>query len=301
MIVGAGLAGLIAAHAFPSEQIYEMSDGPAQIAQHKALLRFRSPAVGELTGIEFTPVKVRKGIWMNDAFRAPDIALCNHYSQKVIGELLERSIWNLDAAIRYIAPEDFYERLIEVLANRINWASPVNFQVAQGAKGLITISTAPLPVLLKEFGIETEIKFTSASITVDRFRIPGADVYQTVYFPDPEMELYRASITGDLLIAEYTKEPKDNSGLAEIYKAFGLKATPIALGTVDQKFGKIVDIPPMERRRLIAKLTNDHNVFSLGRFATWRNILLDDVVHDASIVKRLMNATKYERNLKQKG
>jgi hypothetical protein len=39
------------------------------------------------------------------------------------------------------------------------------------------------------------------------------------------------------------------------------------------------------------RLTHEHNVFSLGRFATWRNILLDDVVDDIVQVKRLLKSS----------
>ena len=73
MIVGAGLAGLISAHIFPGERIIEASPEPKQ--SHRALLRFRSPAVGELTGIEFKPVTVRKAIWSNGHFHNPTIAM----------------------------------------------------------------------------------------------------------------------------------------------------------------------------------------------------------------------------------
>jgi hypothetical protein len=44
------------------------------------------------------------------------------------------------------------------------------------------------------------------------------------------------------------------------------------------------------RKQLLFRLTHEHNVFSLGRFATWRNILLDDVVDDIVQVKRLLKS-----------
>ena len=41
------------------------------------------------------------------------------------------------------------------------------------------------------------------------------------------------------------------------------------------------------------KMTVDHGVYSLGRFATWRNILLDDVVKDIDVIKSMMGQDKY--------
>ena len=45
----------------------------------------------------------------------------------------------------------------------------------------------------------------------------------------------------------------------------------------------------MVRKELIHRLSMEANVYSLGRFATWRNILLDDVVEDARRIQRMMD------------
>ena len=104
-IVGAGLAGLIAAHAWPQATVLEAAPKPR--AGHRALLRFRSEAVGRLTGIEFRRVTVRKGIWADGAYQHPAIRWANLYAQKVVNRLAgDRSIWNLETSERFIAPED---------------------------------------------------------------------------------------------------------------------------------------------------------------------------------------------------
>ena len=77
----------------------------------------------------------------------------------------------------------------------------------------------------------------------------------------------------------------------EIERAFG-----IALGncekleSVEQKYGKIAPIDDAVRKQLLFRLTHEHNIYSLGRFATWRNILLDDVVDDITMIKKLLKA-----------
>jgi hypothetical protein len=119
-------------------------------------------------------------------------------------------------------------------------------------------------------------------------------VHQTVYFPSPSTHLYRASLVGDLLICECTTlEPLP---YAQLITAFGLAADQIThLDTTEQKYGKISPIDPVWRKQFMFTLTQDNNIFSLGRFATWRNILLDDVVKDIAVIRKLMAATNYDR------
>jgi len=298
MIVGAGLAGLVAAHALPKQPIFEAAMEPRE--SHKALLRFRSDDVARVTGIEFKEVEVRKGIWLNPkgGWVEPSIEIANLYSTKVLGKLLSRSIWNLAPVARYIAPDDFYERLVANVAARIEWGRPVDFREAKGEPGP-WISTAPLPVVTKALGIEDEIEFDRAAITVERWRIPNCDVYQTVYFPSPNHTLYRASITGDVLILEFVGDPYGTYAL-DVKEAFALPA-PLyemeLLEKVNQKYGKIAPVNDEKRKALIGHLSSEHNIYSLGRFATWRNILLDDVVNDISVIKRLTTMDRYEQRL----
>lgn len=295
MIVGAGFAGLIAAHLFPRMPIVEARDRPGE--GHKALLRFRSPAVGELVGVSFREVTVRKGIWMGGGWVQPNIRAANLYSRKTLGAMLDRSVWSTETVQRWVAPEDLYAQLVEALADRISWNTKVDFR--DGEEPLI--STAPLPVVLKALGIEHDQDFRHAPISVQRYRVADADVFQTVYFPSPEHGVYRASITGDLLIVEFAKGSMGDWE-DEVQAAFGLDiseriaVTPV--DSVEQRYGKIAPIEDGPRKALLAQLTTRHNIFSIGRFATWRNLLLDDLVHDAAVVKRLINASDYERRLK---
>lgn len=291
-IVGAGLAGLLAAQAWPTIAIFEAAAEPRP--QHRALLRFRSDAVSRLTGIEFTPVLVRKGIWSEGRFRQPNIALANQYAEKTLGRLEgDRSIWHIEPVTRYIAPEDFYEQLIEMHKVKICWGIEYEFSTTK----FPVISTAPLPHVLKKIiGHRPKEEFLRAPITVSRYRIPNCRLYQTIYFPDPELLTYRASISGDLLIVESIGGPhgltEGCDDLAAIAIAFGLRQIDnvTLLETVNQRFGKIVPLPDAVRKHLLYRLTNERQIYSLGRFATWRNILLDDVVSDIDVIKRLLRS-----------
>lgn len=293
MIIGAGYAGLIAAHAFPGKPIYEAQPEPREM--HKALLRFRSDAVSQLTGIEFRAVTVRKGVWLCNKFCQPDIRLANMYSQKCLGELRgDRSIWSVEPVTRYIAPETLYEQMVENVGARIYWDSSIELSPAVDLPQAIT--TAPLPVTLDQLNVTTEAQFHHAPITVIRFRVPRCDLHQTVYFPTARHTLYRASITSDLLIAEFAGEP-EGGWASDMELALNLPLDIEPLEEAKQSYGKIAPIDETNRRAILGLLTTQHNVYSIGRFATWRNILLDDVVHDCGVVKRLMRGDLYEQRL----
>lgn len=304
VIAGAGLAGLLAAHAWPQAAVFEPNPEPKEA--HKALLRFRSQSVSRLVGIEFKEVVVRKGIWEGGKFVAPNICSANHYSAKILGSLeAERSIWNLDPVKRYIAPESLYEQLIESVGKRIEWGEAWSY--APSTRTSIvrpTISTAPLPLVLKAVGIESAVEFKRSPIQVSRYRVANCSVYQTIYFPAPQQPVYRASITGDLLIVEHVAcdhngSPREleTAELLDVMQAFGIYNLGAALGSVEQRYGKIVPLPAEQRRSLLHRLTVERHIYSLGRFATWRNLLLDDVVDDLDVIRRLMRASEYETRL----
>jgi hypothetical protein len=289
VIIGAGLAGLLAAQAWPTAKVFEAAPGPAQM--HAALLRFRTDAVARLTGVEFRRVRVHKGIWSDGSYVVPGVRVANLYARKVVGRPAgDRSIWSTEPVDRYVAPETLYEQLVEAAGNRILWGVPAAFSDFREP----VVSTAPLQLPLAALAIPCEHKFERAGITVERWRVAGADVFQTVYFPDNDTLVYRASMTGDLLIIESIVGEESAKlhlvNLRMVANAFGLDPEACeALDASHQRFGKIVPLPDAERKRLLFRLTHDHGIYSLGRFATWRNILLDDVVGDIAVIKRLAN------------
>lgn len=298
-IIGAGLAGLLAAHAWPRAVVYERAEAPK--STHRAVLRFRSPAAAVLTGQTFKVVKVRKGIWSDGAFVQPNVRVANHYALKVLGRVAaDRSIWNLANEERFIAPDDFYERMVEAVGDRIRWG--VKADIAAMAKESQIVTTIPLPAAMRALQVcpQQHPSFAAKPITVMRIRIHGVNAYQTVYFPDPGNPMYRASLEGDTLICEFAGEHSHLSAALEegcdrARLVFGLENMHFELddyGT--QPLGKIEPLPDGIRKSLLYQMSRDHGVFSLGRFATWRNVLLDDVVNDIQVIKQLLRADSYD-------
>lgn len=313
IIIGSGMAGLLAACKFPGAKIY---DKEAPQVRHRALLRFRDTSVSELTGIPFKKVTIQKGVYQDGKLITGSCGfdLQNRYAMKVTNHLVARSINDLSPSVRYIAPDDFHQQLIDRFQHRIMGGFPMdkvwmdNIRECGFEKKMSIINTAPMPVMLEACGIETEFNFETSmsSINVDRFEIniDVCDLHQTVYYPDPRTDVYRASITGRTLIIESLPRIDDNIGLEEIKmvcESFGIHHSWLNYDTCEhtqQKYGKISGLPMEERERLMYLMTSEFSVFSVGRFACWREgLLLDDVAKDLGKVERLISVSDYRRNL----
>lgn len=313
-IIGAGLTGLIAAHIFQQAEVWEANTADA-MQDHKALLRFRSRAVEEVTGIPFREVTVRKGIWSGQEFIQPNIRVANAYSYKCTGKVMPRSIWDIAPCQRYIAPDDFVEQLRANVGARIKYGQKFSFfgrcqTITQLPKDFQTynpvISTVPMSYAARQIIPSGTLPlFEHKSIRVYRYDLGNEhDVHQTVYFPYGDTNVYRASITGRTLIMEATKELKQ-ADLCSVIVAFDLgflqTATISEFQSTSQRYGKIAPVDNDWRRGFIHHLSDRLNVYSLGRFGTWRNILLDDVVHDCAVIKRLINSDYYTKGMVRAG
>jgi len=299
MIIGAGFSGLITAFILDKEPIFESAEKPVE--NYKPFLRFRSDAISKLTRIEFKKIHVHKGIFYQGGFHQPNIYFSNCYSKKCLKFIYsDLSIWNIDTTDYFIAPENFYYQLLDTHKKRINWKSPVNLR-PHITRGEPIITTIPMPITARELDCNIEdIEFKYAPITILRYRVPQINVHQTIYFPDPQHNLFRANITGDILICEFSGNPETNfdfwkKELCVAFCLFGLELEEIGNG--EQIYGNIIDIDESARKKIISELTKKHDVFSIGRLATWRNIFLDDIVNDAEKIKKLIGEAGFEKRI----
>lgn len=287
-ILGAGLAGCLAGIAFPDAEIKEMLDTPSI---HKAILRFRSDAVSRFTGIPFKKVTVHKGIFSNGKFVDCNIRIANSYSDKVTGFINDRSIWNTKSCERWIAPEDFHQQIYDMCSGRIQlgYNEPLNDDVA--------ISTLPLSVLAAELGLEERAPICYANpIYVTTVKIEDCDVYQTIYYPDNRTDVYRASLESGKLIIE-SIAPILNREISAVLDSFAIRRYEIMEMSYKQCFGKIVYPNVEEVKEFIYDLTDNHNIYSLGRSALLKDILLDDTLQDIKRIKEMMVKTDYQKRL----
>ena len=292
-IIGAGLTGLIAAYAFKDAVIHEYLKEPKV---HKAVLRFRTEEVSKLTGIPFKKVLVHKAVAVSGNFVTPNIRHMNHYSLKVTGGYSERSIGNLEPAIRYIAPVDFHQQMLDHHKDRIFFDSDIPLTEMTTPM----ISTLPLSVLVDKFKLDAQLPkeaLASAPIYVTTATVGHCDLYQTVYFPEFDTPIYRASITGNQIIIE-SMQPITNDDARKVVDTFGLSGGSvhaIGLSNMEQKIGKFEPLEEEYRKQLMYDITTSLGIYSLGRHATWRKILLDDVVQDINQIQRMIKTSAYDR------
>lgn len=291
-IIGAGLTGCLAAYAFKDAVVHEYLEAPKV---HKAVLRFRTEEVSKLTGIPFKKVLVHKAVAVGRDFVTPTLRHMNQYSLKVTGGYFERSIGNLEPATRYIAPVDFHQRMLDHLDGRVFYGSDVELVDMETP----VISTLPLKVLIDKFKLDAQLPkeaLASAPIYVTTVDHPHCELYQTVYFPDPCTSIYRVSMTGSQMIIE-SMAPITRVDLDRVCDLLYLPRNKANQINFKQVIGKFEPLEEDYRKQLMYDITSSLGIYSLGRHATWRKILLDDVVQDISRIESMMKTSAYNRML----
>lgn len=309
-VIGAGMAGLFAA-AVLREECTSVEEAQSELPNnHSAVLRFRSSIVGDTLNIPFKSVNVIKAV---QSLGNP-IADAVSYSLKTNGRATLRSIVSAQGKIeeRFIAPPDFIERMSRKVV------CPINFDatwVPLASEKALTISTIPMPILMKLLEYEHSPAFSYVEGYSCNLELRDTDLCATIYIPDPTQNAYRASITGSRLIIEYafpraTKEQAADmmkvltdypsnamNHILKILQLFGMDKRQIVLKPEfkAQQYAKILPIDDNVRKRFILWASEHHNIYSFGRFATWRtDLLMDDLVQDLRVIQRIANGeSKY--------
>jgi hypothetical protein len=325
-IIGAGMAGLVAANMLRRHDVEIIERGEKLPHNHTALLRFRTTAVSDATGIPFQRETVHKGLWDGEkVVNTPTIAHLNRYSAIVTnGELHNRSIFNLASAERWVAPVDF----VDLMARNLKIEFNRDFsRISHICYDEPVISTVAMPFMMKMFGWPDPPDFKYLPVWTLRATIfrPISNICQTLYNTELEVPWYRATIHGQQLTLEFMHEPSFVNGItgplmlakqaidmffnhkqiAVLSSEDGVAGWIATNGFVSAHItdiqpnkipiGKIRPIEEKVRKAFMIWLTDKYNIYSLGRFACWRNILLDDVVQDVKRIEAMIEAgTTYE-------
>lgn len=299
-IIGAGLAGLLAANMLRNKKPTVFEIAPSLPNNHSAVLRFRSHIIGDVTGIDFQKVDVIKASmkWLNP------VADALAYAEKCTGMLLSnRSIpTEVEIAERYIAPTDLIKQLS--IGADIYYGTKTDSWL--GREGP-TISTIPMPVLMDILHYPESVHFNAVNGTNIKAKISNCKAYVSLYVPSPVFSFSRVSITGDELIAEFP-QTKPGSGIADHLEIFaaasmlGLQKDRLSdIVIKEQSYAKIQEIDDGIRKRFITWATDTHNIYSLGRFACWRpGLLLDDLVKDVRLIEGWIKGGQYTRRIDRK-
>jgi hypothetical protein len=306
IIIGAGQAGLLAARSMSIHNPTIIEQQEELPNNHSALLRFRSSIVGDSVGIPFQKVRVYKGVLQEDAHTItnnPTIRDANAYSYKTTGKAIERSIINTEDVTRYIAPPNFIQSLAsgaDITYNQ-NAKDCLHHRTANLVveKDIPVISTIPMPILMDILNYPDYQTFQYLPIWTINCELEHTSVYQTLYVPYDKAEPYRVSITGNIMTLEFCREPNDPEMeyISYYLDTLSIYTEVKNITNGQQSYGKIVPIDEYERQKFILWATQNHNIYSLGRFATWRNILLDDVMKDIKIINSfILQSNSYQRN-----
>lgn len=303
VIVGAGMAGLLAANMLRSRSSI-MESAESLPNNHSAVLRFRTSVVSDVLGIEFRKVRVMRAV---KSWRNP-LADALSYSYKCNGVADLRSIAHADGSIvdRWVAPPDLIARMADMLpTGTICLGAPFTEAMMMDAarRREPVISTMPMPVamkLLRWEGEQPDFRYRhGCNILVS---LQDVAAWASLYVPDPTYLGSRVSLMGDQMViecpgcdAEDMMKKDDQFGAVEemVTEALAMVGLP---GTCakqyelrPQRYAKIMPINEQIRKNFIMWASTTFSFYSLGRFATWRpSLLLDDVVHDVRVIQRMI-------------
>lgn len=328
-IIGAGPAGIMACGGVPGCSGLWVFDSRTSLSNdHQAVFRLRDPRVALLLGCHAREAKVtkeilvppsdaHKGWFQGQLTRTPLVNLANLYSKKVYGQINAASISKeLGEVTRYLTdrssmrvPEGSHlgHTLIMVRTGpRLVFESKdrklidVDYDFA--------ISTIPLPVLITCLPTawyesaskslkESNSSFKSEPVYVYRGKtlIP-ATVNQTIYVPDPHTNISRMTLQESELIIESVGQLGEDQ-LIEAAEVFGLWNAEVQFNPNPfvQPMGKLLPISEDLRKLLIVEITEQFNIFSLGRFATWRPLRTDQLLGDIDQINRLISLSESQR------
>lgn len=291
-VVGAGMAGLLAGCMLRDQLEVVTEQQEALPNNHSAVLRFRSDIVAQTLGIPFRKVSALKAV---HPYRNA-VAEAMAYSFKTNGTGTLRSVTSAAGVTseRFIAPSDLIQKMADqIQTHNIVFGNPFFLEGRNGDSPPV-ISTIPMPTLMDALGWEDWPVFKTRSGMNVSLTLKGVNAYFSLYVPNPEFEFARISVTGDQMIIESyqdTDTPAEQHAIAALHLC-GINRSCASFDTIKvsiQKYAKILPIDERVRKKFIMWASDNYNVYSLGRFATWRpNLLLDDVVNDVRVIQSLI-------------
>ena len=322
LIIGNGVAGQLAAKFFERYKPRIVSIGGRSDV---GVFRSKTAEIPLVLGVPAHEVKVRKAVLVRDGsdfhlLEKATIGDVNEYSLKVANAITGRSINSVGDGddIRYVfelpRKVDINSPLTKIVRKGLCKIGTGNFAGAyleQSFEYDVIINTIPMPEICEICGIVSGMDFEYKPIKVFR-KVLGvkmnASVQQTLYYPSSDSGVYRATLQSNKdgfaeIIVEVILDGYDDN-FHEVYpiivKAFGLDCfyrSYTELENCELKYGKIFGGKGnIGRKRVMLRLTNDYNIYSLGRYACWNeSTKTEDLLSDLRKIESMMRMGDDER------
>lgn len=337
-VIGGGLSGLLAGNLMRNigdVTVYEKNQSTQ--VRHTAILRMRSEKLFHTCQVPLEEIRVMKSIFFEGKhYDKATLDLINLYSLKVSDKVAVRSIKDLDEVTRYVCPTKKIIELLEKNVPSIEYGTRVDETfLKKNEKDHVIISTVPMNHLMYILEWSDIPDFKYAPVYVSRFKLKedlvSPKICQTVYLPGSETNFYRMTLQSNELILESIGRywEKDWEGgyyafsdqtdpqmrervqpifeeVEKIFRIFRLDKNSVeSIHFNTQEFGKIQEISEKVRQDFIRYATEKYNIYSLGRFACWKNLLTDDTFESIFKIMKMIQADsdymkhKYLTNLEE--
>lgn len=303
LIIGAGISGFIAAGAF--DEMYDVTivdaagEKSTPFADHKAVLRLRSDEIKNYVDCSLRQITARKQVLHDGILHdSPTSDMNRSYSLKCYKRVGKRSLNELGYVKRFeienISLKERYK--IQFKKQVVQIGSDRQVLFADGSKATydVCISSMPLPSMLNAvYGVAKRDMvpvLKSRPVFIKRCRLSRPiNENRTIYFTQPDFP-YRATIAETVLIVE-SMHPIRESDTQHVADVFGLSQSNLTdWSTHKQSYGKIIPLKTQIRQYILEDLSERFSIYSLGRFAIWKPIRVDQVVsHMQQIMALIRN------------
>ena len=308
VILGGGLSGLLMAQRLlrdhPEAEIKIIGDGKGTIHPFHLHRPIDLPGLDNLK-----PEKFRVQVWDGKEFKdSPSIRDVNRYALKAFGHLQVTNINNADHQEIYpvskdqamavlhkdLDPDIFIEGKVYSIDREVK---EVYLEEPDGQVNHVNydylISTIPLPDLCNMAGVDfakNGIEFESFPFYTGMADLGySTNLYQMLYCSGFG-NITRVTLLDDKIFFEGELGhfgSHDNFILDTYRGADG----PIDLPILKEiKPGRIRPLPANKRKPLLHWLTEEHNIFCLGRFGCWNFKVTNDVWDDTAFISSLLYA-----------
>lgn len=253
-------------------------------------------------------------------FHEPNLQYALDYSEKVRDVQHPSSIMNVGKNDCAYMPDGNLNRL---LIDMRNYIGVDNFRFGQWITKIDTtnkiveisevcgkkeyhyehiISTVPIESMFNLIGYkDSGIDFLQNAIYVTNYQISNIvpNWMISLYIPDKEYSIYRASILNGICSVESIKELSEHEIkkiIPTILSMFEIN-TNSGIDSYEWKNGKIMSIS-IDQRQKVVNYLQDLQIYQIGRFGLWnRKLLIDSTINQAQSVVRFLKYGGWEETL----